>query len=325
MFSFLLLLWIIIQGYAIWWLWFFEQELIISFLPYIVGCNIVIIALLIIVRIYYTKRRFVIMGVLYILFTLFGIHTIQQTFFHHTQTITESETSLSFFYSNIYYQNIHTENILHTITERNPDIIMLVEYAKYHDEILTPQLKELYPYVSRYIGSKWYDGDIIFSKYPLKKITHPTIPGAFSHISILYKNKQLDIALLHTSAPISRHFFDMRTKQLDELKEILVEYYTTYSSDNIILAGDFNITPWSPYYTTQLMKPLQSIGLSNITNNTSLTQYKRYLPYTRCLRQFPLACAQIDHIWGNHWNIKLEQIIVPGSDHTGFYGTIYLQ
>lgn len=136
---------------------------------------------------------------------------------------------------------------------------MLVEYSKEHDETITPHLKKEYPYVSRYIGNKGYDGDIIFSKYPLSTIKHTTIPGSFSHIQITYQTKNLDIALLHTSAPVSKHFFNMRTKQLNELKEILTTYYTTNSSNNLILAGDFNITPWSSYYKTQLSQPLQTI------------------------------------------------------------------
>jgi hypothetical protein len=53
---------------------------------------------------------------------------------------------------------------------------MLVEYAKMHDETLTPILKKDYPYVSRYAGTKTYDGDILFSKYPFKTIEHKTHP-----------------------------------------------------------------------------------------------------------------------------------------------------
>jgi hypothetical protein len=40
------------------------------------------------------------------------------------------------------------------IQEQQPDIVLLVEYAKIHDEVLAPLLKVKYPYVSRYVGGK---------------------------------------------------------------------------------------------------------------------------------------------------------------------------
>lgn len=324
MFFFLsLILWI--QGFILRWPWFFEQEIAISFLPYMIVFNSITILLLFSISLYHYKKRYIIIWLLFILPTVLSIQIIQETISYKPYTIQDTQESLSFFFANIYYQNNKIDDILKTITNQDPDIIMLVEYAKIHDEKITPQLKKTYPYVSRYIGNTWYDGDIIFSKYPLQKINHTTIPGSFSHVTIAYKTKQLDIALLHTSAPISRYFFEMRTKQLNELQDILVHHYTQHSQENIILAWDFNITPWSPYYTTQLKQPFQSIGLSNISNNIYLTQYKNYIPYTRCLKQFPIACAQIDHIWSNNMNMKLTQVIVDWSDHTGFFGTIYLQ
>ena len=67
---------------------------------------------------------------------------------------TTKRSEISFFYGNIYYKNTNTEGLLSTITQKNPDIIMLVEYSKYHDEHLTESFKITHPYVSRYSGNK---------------------------------------------------------------------------------------------------------------------------------------------------------------------------
>jgi endonuclease/exonuclease/phosphatase (EEP) superfamily protein YafD len=57
-------------------------------------------------------------------------------------------------YANIYYKNKDFSGLVSTIENYQPDIVLLVEYAKIHDEVLTPLLKEKYPYVSRYVGGK---------------------------------------------------------------------------------------------------------------------------------------------------------------------------
>ena len=185
---------------------------------------------------------------------------------------------------------------------------MLVEYSKYHDENLTKIIKKDYPYISRYVGSKGYDGDIIFSKYPLKKIDHTKNPGSFSHISITYKDKNIDLALMHTSAPVSKKFFTMRNNQLQDLSNILSLYYADKPERNIILAGDFNLTPRSVYYKP-FEDSLQKLGLYDITLDRKSTLYDRPIPYTRCLEQGQFLCAHIDHIWTtNTMNLKLIRI-----------------
>lgn len=327
MFSLLLTIWLIIQGFLLWFPWFFVQELIISFLPYALGFNILILVILLCSSILTKKKRFFAL-ILWYSILWYLLYTTYQWIYHISITQDNTTTwnnDITFFYGNIYYQNKETEQLVTIINSSNPDIIMLVEYSKSHDELLTPLLKKAYPYVSRYIGSKWYDGDIIFSKYPIKNITHTVIPWSFSHITVSHSTQDIDIALVHTSAPVSKHYFDMRTNQLHELDNLLNTYYSWENKNHrLIVAGDFNITPWSSYYTTQMKLPFERIGLTNITTNTTATTYNRDIPYTRCLSQANLICAHIDHIRSNMSSIQLKQITLPWSDHYGFVGTIRL-
>lgn len=248
----------------------------------------------------------------------------------HTYTNILTQTSspiispsewLSFLYANIYYKNKDFSGLVSTIENYQPDIVLLVEYAKIHDESLTPLLKEKYPYVSRYVGGKWYDGDVIYSKYPLEKIKHTVYPWSFSHVNIEYNKKSIDLALIHTSAPVSQYFFTMRNEQLDDLSNLMSEYYNKRSDQKVILLGDFNLTPRSDYY-----KPFDTsmklLWLSNITTDIASTQYdNKFLPYTRCHEQASYVCSHIDHIRSNT-SIKLQKITIPWSDHYGFIGNI---
>lgn len=281
MFSTILLLWLLVQGFSLWGLWFFEQELMISFLPYIIGVNIIIIATLIIVFIYHNRRKYIFFIIAFGIIGWLCYLQLSSTYYDKPKNQIYSE-SLSLFYANIYYKNNLTDSLIKKINQLKPDIIMLVEYSKNHDQILTPILKKEYPYVSRYIGEKGYDGDIIFSKVPMKNIDHTIHPWSFSHVSLLYNNKFIDIALVHTSAPVSKKFFNMRIHQLNELKTLIYDYYKDpeYRWDrDIIIAGDFNISPWSPYYRKQLQYPLESLWFENITTNLNKTSYRSDMPY----------------------------------------------
>ena len=122
---------------------------------------------------------------------------------------------------------------------------------------------------------------------------------------------------MHTSAPVSKKFFDMRNKQIGELVSILTDYYSDKSTiPNLMIAGDFNITPRSHYYKS-FQNSLQNMQLYDITSNLQSTTYKSPLPYTWCLQQVSFLCAHIDHIWSSN-SMNLQLIKVIGSDHYGF-------
>lgn len=321
-------IWIIIHSYIFLQQTNYFSEIIISFLPYIIGWDILIIFLCSLSILFSSKNKIKTVSLfLIILFYLWiwGLYINQYNSIYNKKlndnNTTATQSWPSFFYGNIYYQNNNFSGIISVINNNNPDIVLLVEYAKIHDEDLSPLLKKSYPYVSRYVWWKWYDWDVIYSKYPLKKIKHMVYPWSFSHISIEYMNKSYDFALIHTSAPVSEHFFNMRTAQLDNLQKLMTEYYkNTYQTTPIVLLGDFNISPRSWYY-----KPfndrMQTIGLQDISTNLTTTQYNSLMPYTRCHEQASWICSHIDHIRSNN-NILLEKITIPWSDHYGFIGRL---
>ena len=60
-----------------------------------------------------------------------------------------------------------------------------------------------------------------------------------------------------------------------------------------------------------------------IVLNLNKTSYRSDMPYTWCYQDFPIICSHIDHIRSTNPGLELDQIIIPGSDHTGFYGKIF--
>ncbi len=306
----------------------YMSELLLSFLPYGIGMSFLIIIFAIINSIVKRKSLWIcitrsIIAISYILSCIRYLSMYISTYYTYTdEPKTSLPSDISFLYSNIYYKNKSLSWLIQTIERERPDIILLVEYTKQHNEILAPLLRHDYPYVSRYIGGKWYDGDVIYSRYPLQKIQHDIYPGSFSHISINNWWKEVDFALIHTSAPVSEHFFTMRNEQLNNLSMLMSEHYKNINPNkNIILLGDFNITPRS-YYYQEFSTQMDVIWLYNMSNNIIYTQYNNLIPYTRCHEQAQYLCSHIDHIRSNNANISLEKINIPWSDHDGFVGKI---
>lgn len=329
----LLSLWgTILQGYMYLFRESYVNELLISFLPYAIGINFLLILFSCYKIIYNYKKKNIFLTIIWLIIGIAWIsynrnyineytHTYTNIFTQASNKVTSSSEWLSFLYANIYYKNKDFSGLFSTIENYQPDIILLVEYAKIHDETLTPLLKQKYPYVSRYVWGKWYDGDVIYSKYPLEKIKHTVYPWSFSHVSIQHNNKNIDFALIHTSAPVSQYFFTMRSEQLSDLSNLMTEYYNTKKDQNIILLGDFNLTPRSHYYKS-FDTSMKSLWLSNITTDIVNTQYdNKLLPYTRCHEQATYLCSHIDHLRSNT-SMKLQKINIPWSDHYGFIGKI---
>ena len=83
---------------------------------------------------------------------------IQDNYFQQNtalrQEILEDSEGLQIFYANVYYKNNQTATLFNQLQQEDSDLVMLIEYSKNHDTLLTNKLRETYPYVSRYVGSK---------------------------------------------------------------------------------------------------------------------------------------------------------------------------
>lgn len=322
---------LLIQGYLLRSPWFFIQELWLSLAPYITALNIIVGLFLLVSALFKSDKALYLVYVIayslsaYIFFNMLNYTYFEPNYYlspYRISTQGQHAIPLKIFYANIYHQNPYTQQLLEQIQQENPDIVMLVEYAQLQDNAISSLLQEEYPYVSRLLGVRGYDGDVIFSRSPLETISHDNTSLLFSHIKTRHQSRDVDIILAHTSAPVSQPLFSLRNTQLNELKDILQEYISNELPSNIILAGDLNITPFSSYYQG-FENSLLSSGLKNLTRDLSSTSYTTRIPYTRCLHNFSMICAHIDHIWSNRGgNLRILEVV--WSDHHGFVGTIKL-
>jgi len=199
------------------------------------------------------------------------------------------------------------------IVQHDPDVLMFVEFAPQHSQYLKTFLQTHYPYTNSTTRSKAFIGSTVFSKQKIENRADDFQQGMrrYGYFSLPFGGEEYYFYLVHTSSPDSYAHFLMRNQQLASFDRDFVLHETARPHDRIIVAGDFNITPWSAYY-----RDMQEVFSGKLVN---LTQQ---FPLLFTWRRFvvPVLRAHIDHIWVSPDVLitRLESIAIPGSDHRGF-------
>ncbi len=217
---------------------------------------------------------------------------------------------LTFFYANIHKNNLTYTWIVWPIKKYNPDVVLLVEYEKWHHKILWNFFKKNYPFVNRiYLGI--YAWNVIFSKYPLKNLSDKIQlkPWRFGYVQVQKNNRKYYFYLIHTSSPVLPWEYKNRNQQLEYLSQILNSQYNINKNYDTFVLWDFNLSPWSPYFQ-EFTKNLK--WFVDITS---------YIPFctTWWFMKFPLR-SHIDHIFYNKPEnlIYLKKINITWIKHDWF-------
>lgn len=307
--------------------WYYIGELMLSFLPYIAWI-VLFFTILSFVQFkkrmkpwYHPTRRYF-RGISFLAFCfLFFWYAKQFNHFYITQPFTQQTHAwtLKVLFANIHKDNIDYTWIKTTISDNDPDILMFVEFADNHYDHLKDFLQAKYPYTNSTTRSKKFVGSMVFSKYPInnKADDFPQWAWRYGYFSIPYEEQELYFYLVHTSSPDSYSHFVMRNEQLQTFVQDFQSHESDRKHDNIVVVGDFNITPWSSYY--DIFSPAFS---GKITNATARIPFL----FTWAFKEFPVFQAHIDHLWTTSSLTvqNLNVITMPWSDHKAFLFTITL-
>ena len=133
----------------------------------------------------------------------------------------------------------------------------------------------------------------------------------YGYFSVSFGDKNYYFYLVHTSSPDSSAHFVMRNEQLKTFDQDFALHEQTRPDDKVIVVGDFNLTPWSAYYT----------DMTNVFSGKLVDVSKQFpILFTRSLFEFPLVKAHIDHLWLSS-GVQLDglqSIGMPGSDHKAY-------
>jgi len=130
-----------------------------------------------------------------------------------------------------------------------PDFMVLIEVNKAWMLALRPLLSD-YPYAKSKAQDRY--GIALFSRIPFKDahvmiIGNAGRPSVFSRFDI--DGQQLTVIGTHPSSPVSQAGAQYRNQQIAALAQFI-----SSQEGSIILLGDLNITPWSPFLRDLLDK-----------------------------------------------------------------------
>ncbi len=313
----------------------FISELGLSFSPYIIFGAIVFLIInsinLVFFRKNTNKKLIFAFTILLLWITVFLYGKKIQNFYDTPESSknwgeykisSENKTWFTLMFSNIYYKNTNTQDILDQIQEKKPDVIAFVEFSLDHKAEIYDTLIKKYPYSNITQRSKTHAGNIVLSKYPLQDLNSQTTQGRrrYNYIAINYNTHNYYLYVVHTTAPITPNHFSNRNAQLKKFtQDILTQNKIQNKQENdnkkintqqkkVIIVGDFNISPRSAYY----QETLAQLPFKNITKQQPWL-------FTRKFNPFPLLKSHIDHIflsdtiqYGDFQTFQLEW-----SDHKG--------
>ena len=198
----------------------------------------------VIISILYVKRY--LKSKLLILFavSLMGLNAIEVIpwYLPHPQQVTQGiSQSIRLLQFNINTQNNSYKRITDIVEFERPDIALFIEVDQSSVNKINDNLKDVFPYIFKSPGG----GLAILSRVPIIDARGDDFNAKGHHLiaTLLVNNQPVEFIGTHQAVPIKPSTFHRRNLQL----AVLGDYIQTIDMP-LIVAGDFNLTPWSPYY-----------------------------------------------------------------------------
>lgn len=156
----------------------------------------------------------------------------------------KSQADLRILITNINTQNRNYDKVLNLVRSEQPDLAIFMEV----DEVWQKQLNQLNDFLPYSSGqtNPYNLGLLVYSNQAFQAVRTEFF-GTEKNTSVIaqlvLKDKPFTLLATHPLPPVKPSFFHSRNRQLD-----LITQYLATVNQPIILAGDLNMTMWSPYY-----------------------------------------------------------------------------
>jgi endonuclease/exonuclease/phosphatase (EEP) superfamily protein YafD len=241
-------------------------------------------------------------------------------YFPQNKAEIETAGKLQLLSLNINVQNQSYSQVTSLVRKEKPDLAIFMEI----DEIWVKKFKsfvDILPYA--YTKPNPYNlGIAVYSKQPLKNVSFnlfgtPNNPSILGKLTI--NGQVISLIATHPLPPARLDYFHLRNKQLDEINKYVKSLKTP-----VIMAGDLNITMWSPYYKrfeqkTGLRNARKGFGiLPTWPTKPTFSRIPRFLspllwiPLDHCLVSPEIRVANIrtkENIGSDHLPLSVELII----------------
>lgn len=205
---------------------------------------------------------------------------------------------------NVLSENREHERTAEYIVEKDPDIVVLLETNERWKREILGQLGSRYPY--HLFGAREDDFGVgVLSRHPfvsakIRYFSNELLPS----VDLLYRDGNVRLVRIigvHPVPPLSHESWLSRNR----LMETVAEEVTGSSTDRVIVCGDLNCSPWSPFFK----KLIRDSGLRDSSKGQGI--FPTWTGFT------PLLGVPIDHILISEGIDCLDRSVGPnlGSDH----------
>lgn len=205
---------------------------------------------------------------------------------------------------NINSRNRDRAAIVGSIRAAAPDIVVVVELTPEIDEALLA-LADDYPYRFTFPAAHSF-GIGILSRYPLVQPESLSLSGRPAiDTRIELPAGTLRFIAAHLVPPMGREPAARRNRQLDELAVLAGR-----GDDALLVCGDFNLTPYSPFFT----RFTEETGLRDTRRRQGLDfSWPSDMPLLRipidhCLARGPIeteSVERLEHIGSDHYPVRV--------------------
>lgn len=180
--------------------------------------------------------------------------------------------------ANVRSSNLNPASLIDVVTAVEPDVIAVLELNERVAEALQA-LDEAYPY-QILVPESGNFGIAVYSRWPFADAETFELSGyAAIDAEIMDDRQAWHFIAAHPVPPVSADMAALRNSQLEQL----AGYVTEISAPHVIV-GDFNITPYSPYFQDFI----EQTGLDNALRGHG--------PSFTWPSFFPLLGIPIDHV-----------------------------
>ncbi len=186
--------------------------------------------------------------------------------------------------ANVNYYNPERQQVARVVQQEDPDVVLFIEIDQGWVADLTTALGDRLPYHFQSPGS----GLALFSKQPLTNPSGDTLgsrdPSLFA--TIQFTGTPIQLVGVHPPLPIYPRLFQRRNLKLDRLHTAILQ-----TPNALMVLGDFNTTPWSPYFKrllrgTRLQDTRHGVGV--LPTYPSPTTYGGWLTQVGQVAQIPI-------------------------------------
>lgn len=217
----------------------------------------------------------------------------------------EDRQNLRLLQMNVYKRSTDFQRISDVISKQAPDLVAFEEFNdRIHDGIKAQHGLDPYQFNVIVPNDSFKSKIALFSKLPIEKhsVLYTTAQGDPAIVArlALESGKKLDVIVMHPRPPMTPGYLVRQETQFRLVSEL-----RSNLSDNVIVLGDLNTSPWAQPFKSlianmELSDPRLGRGL--------ITTWPYYMP---------LVAIPIDHIL-NSKSIQVKQLFVAdfsGSDH----------